>query len=107
MKLVFFLIPLLSVVSACSPELMFYNAKQCRGAARKKGITTFKEYKHKTNKYPAGCSFQTYRGNKIAQFVPGESTMPCSTSAKPTRFECICKGLPEIRTTLVNKHRKR
>ena len=103
MRLLYFVLPL---VSACSPELMIYDAKQCKGAARKKGIKRFRAYKHEMNKFPAGCSFQKFQGVKLAQFVPGESTMPCSTEAHPTPFECICKGLPEIRKTLVNKHRK-
>ncbi len=106
MKLVFFLIPFLSVVSACSPELMIYDAHKCKGAARRKGITKFKAYKRPTNKYPAGCSFHRFKGIRIAHFVPGESTMPCSTTAQPTPYNCICKGLPDIRKTLVNKHRK-
>ena len=103
MRLLYLLIPL---VSACSPELTIHTAKQCKGATRQKGITIFKAYPHGKQKYPAGCSTQQRNGVTIAQFVKGDSTTPCSTTAQPTPYECICKGLPDIRHTLVNKHRK-
>ena len=105
MKLLYLLLPL---VSACSPELMIYDAKQCKGAVSRMGITTFKEYRTANAKFPSGCSIQTAHHRKIAQFVPGvDSVGKCSTTADPTPFKCVCKQLPEIRKTLVNKHRKR
>lgn len=109
MKLyVYALYLLLPVTLACSPELMIYDAKQCAGAARSKGITTFKAYKKPVDKFPSGCSFQTTMGRRVAQFVPGkESPTDCSTTANPTPFTCLCKKLPEVRKTLVNKHRKK
>lgn len=105
MKLLYLLLP---VAMACSPELMIYDARHCRGATRSRGITVFKAYKDPIDKFPSGCSYQTIHGRRIAQFVPGkESPTDCSTTANPTPFTCVCKGLPEIRKTLVNKHRKK
>ena len=69
MKLLYLLLP---VAMACSPELMIYDARHCRGATRSKGITVFKAYKDPIDKFPSGCSYQTVHGRRIAQFVPGK-----------------------------------